>query len=178
MNKGRNSAIELLRIVFAIAIIILHYNLETIGGAFQYTEPGSINEKWLLLSESVGILAVNVFLLISGYYSCLRMYNKTIKIFSLLIQTSIFIGGFYVIDQLIAGNRIMLNELLFNFLPNNYFVILFCTLTILAPFINYLLIRLKRRSLVRLVLLMLFCFLLRQSFLIGFRTTMGYILML
>lgn len=135
-RSGRNSAVELLRIIYAVGIIVLHYNNKFLGGGFQYVEAGSFNEKWLYFSESVFIVAVNVFILISGYYSVNMSKGNTRKIFELLAQTGIFTEIFYFIDILCSEGHVTIRGVLLHLLPNNYFVILFCVLSLLAPYIN------------------------------------------
>ena len=135
-RKNRNSSVELLRIICAIGIVVLHYNNENLGGAFQYVETESMKEKWLYLSESICIMAVNVFVLISGYYSARKSKGNTEKIFDLLVQTGIFIEIFYLLDVFCGGQKLTIRGVLLHLFPNYYFVILFSALSLLAPYIN------------------------------------------
>lgn len=86
-TKERQSNIELLRIVAIIGVIILHYNGEY---AFDVVEQTGIN-CWILCSlESVFICAVNVFVLITGYFlSCTEKRNLW-KAIELVVQRSFF----------------------------------------------------------------------------------------
>lgn len=143
-RSSRNSSVELLRILYAIGIIVLHYNNASLGGALQYVETGSLNEKWLYFSESVFIMAVNVFILISGYYSINIPKGNTKKIFGLLVQTGIFIEFFYLTDVLCSERNLTFRGVLLHLLPNNYFVILFCVLSLLAPYLNIYLKQMNR----------------------------------
>ena len=65
-KKDRQSGIELLRILAACMVIVLHYND---GGAFEHTRMG-YNRTILFLLESMCICAVDLFILITGYFMC------------------------------------------------------------------------------------------------------------
>lgn len=75
MEKERDSGIELLRIFASMLVIMLHFNL---SGAINC----SLGTNRLLLYglESLGICAVDLFLIITGYFSAhstlLNMYVK------------------------------------------------------------------------------------------------------
>ena len=66
----RKSNIELLRIFTMIGVIILHYNNPTIGGGITYATKGSANFYILYFLESLFACAVDLFILISGYFMC------------------------------------------------------------------------------------------------------------
>lgn len=72
MQVKRQSNIELLRILASMAVIILHYITPNAGGALQYVRNtgGGINEAILRLLESLLANAVNLFMMISGYFLC------------------------------------------------------------------------------------------------------------
>ena len=70
VTKDRNSNIELLRIVATVGVIILHYNNIESGKAFLYTENIGINYQLLLMLELLSICAVNIFIIISGFFLC------------------------------------------------------------------------------------------------------------
>ena len=51
-----------------MAVVVLHYNNNSIGGGFSLVPPGSINEKCMFLIENFFIGAVDLFVLISAYF--------------------------------------------------------------------------------------------------------------
>lgn len=65
-RRERNSGIELLRILAAMGVIILHYNNAEIGGGLKYA--AGYHQLVLQLLQNTAICAVNVFVLISGYF--------------------------------------------------------------------------------------------------------------
>lgn len=74
MKKTRESGIELLRILLMIGVIILHINNADIGGALKYVDNNSVNYIVLLILENIFVCAVDIFVIITGYF-----YVKVIK---------------------------------------------------------------------------------------------------
>ena len=70
---------DVLRIVLTIFVITLHFNNSMGGRAFIYTT--NINYELALIFESFSLCAVNVFLILSGYFLCNRKDRDIIKIF-------------------------------------------------------------------------------------------------
>lgn len=68
----RESNIELLKILAVMGVILLHC-ISPLDGAMAAAQYGSINYYILFAMESLAICAVNLFMLISGYFlSCSR----------------------------------------------------------------------------------------------------------
>lgn len=65
---SRQSNFELLRIIAIFGIIVQHYSNPGIGGGLRYMSPGSPNQILMGLLHVTMICAVNVFVLISGYF--------------------------------------------------------------------------------------------------------------
>ena len=99
VNKAlsRNSNIELLRILSAIGIIILHYNNVLFGGAFYYVAPHSINEFILYFIQYLNIASLNIFILISGYYLSKNNSRTILKPLKLVVQVVFISLLFYFI---------------------------------------------------------------------------------
>ena len=64
----RQSNIELLRILAAFGVIVQHYNNPNIGGAIRAVIPRSPNAMILAFLHVGMICAVDLFILISGYF--------------------------------------------------------------------------------------------------------------
>lgn len=144
-NKSRESNMELLRILSMCGVIILHFNNPTIGGGFTYTQ-GTKLYYILLLLESLCICAVNVFVMISGYFLCRTQARTLTKPLNLLIQVIVFSLFTYVIRCLGGGDTLSLQGLFRAFLPCNWFVILYIALYIISPYINVTLRCLERKD--------------------------------
>lgn len=136
MAKERKSGIELLRILAMIGVFILHYNNEGIGGAFSSVSGGSVNQALLFLLESICICAVNLFVLISGYFMCTGSHVDLWKPIGLIVQVIVYNLGIYALQVLYYKQGFQIGGLLSSLIPANYFVILYSVLYILSPYIN------------------------------------------
>lgn len=142
MKKVRESNIELLRILTMCGVIVLHYNNATIGGGFQHVDQGSVNYGILLVLESLTVCAVDLFVLITGFFSSTSQKRDPVKVIGLILQVSIFRVGVRLLGA-VLGNPISAGDILVALIPVNYFVILYAALYILSPYINMLLNRLS-----------------------------------
>ena len=138
----RSSPIELLRIFAGMSVVILHFNF---GGVGAVENTSGITQHILLLFEAICNCAVNVFLLISGYCSAYSRKINVSRLLQLIIQTSIFSLLFRIVASMINDNWSL--KIFASLLPVNYYVILYVTLMLVAPFINIALGRLSRESL-------------------------------
>lgn len=132
-RKNRDSGIELLRILAAMGVVLLHYND---GRAFEYAEPNSLNMYLLYFLESLCICSVDLFLLISGYFLASSDKRNYIKPVELIIQTSVFNIVFYGWDILQGATTLSISGVLLTIVPANYFVILYSCLYMISPYLN------------------------------------------
>lgn len=131
---GRQSNIELLRIFAMCGVIVLHYNNESIGGGFAYAT--EVNLHILYFLESCFICAVDLFILISGYFLCECQKRTLTKPFELLVQVIFFNEVLYFISTLIHRENISIKHVILRLIPVNWFVILYITLYLISTFIN------------------------------------------
>lgn len=86
-SKQRNSSIELFRIIAMLLVVIVHFNGWFVGGMptkFNYNDISSFRINQVFI-ESMSCVAVNCFLLISGYFGIKFMWHKIWNIFVLLL---------------------------------------------------------------------------------------------
>lgn len=152
----RDSNYELLRILAGMAIVVLHFNYHPNGGGALVVATGA-NYYFLLVLEVACACAVNVFILISGYFGCNSSTIKFGKLAELLLQTICFSLAFYLIYCIKQGD-ISLRSTIASMIPANYFVILYIALMCVAPFINKLLALLTTRQFKVLVIVLLVVF--------------------
>lgn len=144
MHK-RDGNIELLRIIMMSGVIILHIN----GGAgkvLELVEPESINEWIVYFGDYTFVCAVNIFMLISGYYlTCTnkRSIDKPIK---LLFQIVVWGELEYFVSILFHKQVFSPIMIIARLIPRNYFVTLFIVTYIISPYINILLDELEKRD--------------------------------
>ncbi len=132
-QKVRDSNIELLRILTICGVVMLHYNAYE---AFPRVEQGSVNFFILYALEALFICSVNLFVLISGYFSCLSGKRKVIKPLELLVQVMAFGLLKYLVPCVLGMRAWSFSSLVAFLIPNNYFVFLYLTLYLLSPYIN------------------------------------------
>ena len=157
MKKVRDSNIELLRIFAMLGVVILHYNNVTMGGGLQHVPTGSVNQMLLLALEGLFICAVNLFVLITGYFSCTSRRADPVKAVALLLQVSVFrlLPYFW---KLLNGDMFTTIGLIHTLLPDNYFVVLYVAVFLLSPFINQMLRNLSKSQLKTLLIVSLLLF--------------------
>ena len=143
-QETRNSSIELLRIIMAMGVIVLHYNNAGMGGGFKFVEEGSSNHLFLFFSESLFICAVNVFIMISGYYLCTTEKRNFIRVVELIIQVIISNFVAYIVFGFRGEIEISIRGIVGCFFPINYYVILYSALYLISPYINLLIKRLDK----------------------------------
>ncbi len=155
--KERQSNIELLRIFAIMGVIILHYNNTSMGGALRFTEGLKVNHTILVILESVAICAVDLFVLISGYFLIGTNRRNMLKPIQLVIQVMVFSELQYLIKALVYRQVISARGIVYAIVPANYFVILYVVLYIISPIYNIAIGKLTGQSLKKLVAI---CFLL------------------
>ena len=119
----RESNIELLRILLGFAVIILHFNYYPGGGGAVELTAG-FTQTILMFLETLCICAVNVFLLISGYFGVKTEKINFSRVIKLLIQTVAFQFAFSFVSCLTSG-AFSIAKLIRALIPVNYYVILY-----------------------------------------------------
>ena len=90
----RKSNFELLRIILMILIITGHFLIGSMGGALANVTPKTFNYYLVNFIYSLSIVAVNVFIIITGYFSYKKRsvkVSKVIHLFSLCIFYGVLI---------------------------------------------------------------------------------------
>ena len=122
LRKERNSNLELLRIAAACGVIALHYNDMSIAN--------QTNALALSMNECLWAWSVDVFLMISGYCSSRRMeidWKKPVRLYVQLVFFRLFAA---LLTAFLSG-ELTVGELLYSFLPINYFFCIVCVYIIL-----------------------------------------------
>ena len=156
--RQRQSNIELLRILLILGIILLHYNNVGIGKAFYYVDYNSFNYVLLHIFESVAIVGVDLFVLVSGYFLCRDEQRDYMKPLQLILQVIIFSVAIYLCKIGVGKAVFNLKSLVGCLIPKNYFVSLYSALYLISPYINVVLRQLSEKEFKRLLVLMLLLF--------------------
>jgi surface polysaccharide O-acyltransferase-like enzyme len=142
--KSRHSGIELLRIFAAMAVVMLHYND---GRGFKYAEKGSVEFYVLFFLEALAICCVDLFIIISGYFSSQTQKRSFLKPLELIIQVIFFKEFRYIVRILLGSSKLSIVRLFgLCLVPDNYFIILYCALYLISPYINVVLNKLDSRQ--------------------------------
>lgn len=155
LKATRQSNFELLRIVAMFFVLLLHANWL----AFRFPTSAEIGvspissflRMWM---ESLTIVAVNTFVLISGYFG-IRLRGKSLV--SLLFQSGFYILGIYLVLVLALGEPLSLKRLLLSFSPlapsGGWFIPIYVGLMLVSPALNSYVEHALKKSLARLILL-------------------------
>lgn len=170
-KKVRDSNIELLRIICILGVIVLHYNGNV---ALDMVVKGSINDYLLLGLEILFICAVNLFVLISGFFLCSTNSRRAIKAIELVVQVMLFGLGKYLLRVLLFSAPLTLGGFVSSAIPNNYYVTIYLALYLLSPYINLMLQKLSDKQFGVLLVLYLVLFSLIPTVLDTVNLTTGY----
>lgn len=139
MKTERQSNIELLRIVATFFIIIVHCNgwfLWDRGEIYGWSSGGLYIGAWRIFVQSVTCIGVNVFILISGYFSIKPKPQSLVNLFSILFF--FYVGG-YIYDCLLLERTFKVGTFVRNclaFSRENWFVQCYLFLLLLSPVLN------------------------------------------
>ncbi len=153
----RQSNIELLRIIAIIGVIVLHFNNPSLGGGFKLVEPNSVRLYVLYVLESCFIIAVDVFMIISGYFLITSNKRNLWKPIELIFQLLFFSALRYIVNSYMTGN-IEASGILRSIVPNNFFIMLYITVILLSPYINILINNLNDQNRRRFMLTLFIAF--------------------
>lgn len=161
-TNNRNIGLDILRIISMIMVLTLHYLGK--GGLLERNNTSEIYNIIYWMLEALSIVAVNCFVLISGYFLCKSEFKlkKFLKLWGEVIFYSIII---YVIFVIIGIEKISISNLvriIFPVITNQYwFVTSYLMLYLISPFLNKLINALNREEYKKLLIIILipFCLL-------------------
>lgn len=130
----RQSNFELLRIIAMFLVLVVHANFNSLG---ELTKNDFINEPLgasiRLIFESISIVCVNLFILISGWFGIRARVKSFLNFY---FQCIYFFGGLYLFFLLAGKSELSLGGLINCLGFNNWFVMSYIGLYILSPLIN------------------------------------------
>lgn len=135
MNNGRNSSVELFRIVAAFMVMILHYTayFMEIGGTLNINSPIDVN---LIFIQSLSFPAVDCFLMITGWYGLKFRWQHVWTIWITLVWIYI---PFYIFDLAIGMESFHISSVIMKitaFGHQHYYIHCYMMLLFLSPVIN------------------------------------------
>lgn len=146
VKTERNSAVELLRILSMLMIVLSHICLHS---GFDYTYSTMTINRLFVQFGILGNLGVGIFLLISGYFLCGRPL-KSLSVSRLLAQVWFYSLSLFLICKFGFGVDFTGDSLLAVFFPTVYaeywFFTAYMVLLLLSPYLNSLIAALSRRQ--------------------------------
>lgn len=137
IKKDRDSNFELLRIIAMILLLGVHANFLSIGRpTFEEFETNSVSTGFRIITQSICIICVNVFVLLSGWYG---IKPKMEKLCDFLFQVFFFSIFIFIISAIINPKQTLcLKGFLSLFLLDKglWFVKAYLLLYICSPVIN------------------------------------------
>ena len=165
---NRQSNYELLRIIAMMMVVGLHYFNAGMGGAIGNVSIGTTNYYLTYLFESIFMVGVNVFVLISGYFMIKKDTINIRKCVDLLILLAFYGICFYIIRIFIGIDKFSIKNLIKVSLPiltgSRWFVKTYIILVILSPFLNKSLRNLNENQYKALIIILLVLFSIWPSF--------------
>ena len=138
-HEARQSNLEFLRIIATLFVIIVHYNNTGSGKAFLYTESMPLHYQILLFFEMLAICAVNIFVMISGYFLCTTTRVRIWKIIRLYIDVIFFSVLRHFLFCLPGDTTFSLTGFFERFSPLNWYVAVYSGLYLISPYLNQIL---------------------------------------
>lgn len=136
-ERQRDSGLDLFRTICMLMVVILHYFGHGDGG--RDLQFGSFNWGLSNITVLMSMVAVNGFVLISGYYLCTSEFRIK-KWLSIYIQAMTYSVGIYVILSLIGLTPFSIKELIHCVMvfsrERYWFVTTYLLLYAISPFLN------------------------------------------
>jgi len=134
--KTRQTNIEILRILSMFMILVIHANMVSISPPTSMElQRNCIPTVMRCFWESLGIGAVDVFVLISGWFS---IHPRLRSVSSFMFQILFFWGGGFVLMLILGYSELSMKNVLacFSLTKWDWFVKSYSVLLILAPVLN------------------------------------------
>lgn len=164
----RESNYELLRIIAIFMVITLHYLNESMGGILKEVAHKSFNYYIAYFIESYSIIAVNLFVIIMGYFQINKNKSNIYKIIKLIVLAYLYGTLFYFFAIILGEETFNLKELIIQVNPflawGYWFIKTYVVLYLISPYLNKLLKSIKKSEYKILILILTIFFNIWPSF--------------
>ena len=134
MSKVRLSNMELLRVIAMFMILVIHANMVSIPKP-SYIElaeqPYSVITRYFL--ESLGICGVNIFVLISGWFT---IKTRAKSFLSFFFQILVLLGGVFFLFYVLGKTDLSSLKEVILWTNKHWFIKSYLVLMIIAPILN------------------------------------------
>lgn len=161
--KLRDSNFELFRIILIIMVISIHYLLH--GGALKNLTPNDTNYYIVNIIYSCIRVAVNCFVLISGYFGIKFSMKKLIKFELQILFYSISIFIIFTYSGAMEFSIVELKKSLTPMISREWwFISTYLLLYIISPYVNIVRDKLSKENYIKLLLIGLFFCIIAPTF--------------
>jgi len=137
VKEKRNYALDLLRIICMLMIVRLHAGSH--GELLSVAKRMDVYTLWGWWIQIICAVAVNVFVLISGYYLSVQKFRMS-RILRLIIETVFYSWTIYIVLLVSGIVPLSIREVIYSLFPITFrrywFVTAYIGLSLLAPIIN------------------------------------------
>lgn len=164
----RKSNFELLRIITMVMIVTMH--ILDHSGIFISKNFNNFNFIIASIVNTLSIVAVNCYILISGYFGCKQNFKKEkiIKLYLHVVFISISISVIFWILNLQSINMVSIIKTFMPILGQNWwFISVYFVLYLLTPYINKMIENISKIELERLIFIGILVFVIWPSISIG-----------
>ena len=148
-NRQRNSSVELFRILATFLVLIVHFNGWLLGGMpEQFTTSGGTEFRIIqMIIESISVVCVNCFIIISGYFGLQLNMKSLWKVFTIVF--SVYFPC-WIITSIIQQTTSIEEFLdgIFVFSREGYFVQCYLMVLFLSPILNAFVEKFEKRALI------------------------------
>ena len=169
-KPGRQANFELLRIIAMFMVVILHWNTNS-GLLLDVGSPVTGAGVWSLVTESVCIVAVNVYVLISGYFlsSCTFSFRRVAQVLVQTLFYTVLIPPVLALVGVLSWSKVLNPYHIWNSIfpvqsGHYWFVSAYVVLCLLSPFFNAGLETLSPKRMQQLLAALLLFFCIGKSF--------------
>ncbi len=175
--KQRESGIELVRIIAVLMVIAVHY----FGGDEGILSQNlffSFNHVSFRIIESLCVICVNLFVIITGYFGVTKKGINIRRIVDIIVVVAFWGAASYFFNCISSGSAITTSELVKSVFPymfgSLWYVRVYLILSLIAPFINMALLSMNRKNYTIFIVVILVLFSLLPSFVPAFENENGY----
>ncbi|WP_373742695.1 acyltransferase [Jeotgalibaca porci] len=156
-NSVRDSNFELLRILSMVMIVVLHIGNHGLGGYIDIPVfLSGFTEVIYYFIRSLTIIAVSLYVLISGYFLSNSKFKIT-KLINLFLETSFFSIAIYLLNVVLGyvdlGIVALIKSMFSVFFGEYWFVTVYFVLYAISPFLNKLIDNINKKEHAYLLLL-------------------------
>ena len=157
--KKRNIGLDGLRIISMIMIVFLHYLGK--GGLLDIENTSNLYHIIYYFIEALSIIAVNCYVLISGYF-LIKSKFKWKKVLQLWLETLFYSIFVYVIIVVLGLKEIDIKGIIKSLFPiitkEYWFINIYLVMYILSPFLNKLVNSMSKKEYQKLLIILIICF--------------------